>query len=198
MRLKFLISKAINMLSAMHVSTEFPILELPNELIACIVEHIDKRATLQRLACTCRRMQQLTEPALYRSILISDYSEAREILRALNARNDRCAAVQILDFPLSDDISRHAYRSVFKPYEALINRTINVRELMIESPSCNSAEFEDPDQWERMTDHLFAPFRSVSVLANDTVLSVKPLQKLKKRKSCSTTPLWLRYSHGHG
>lgn len=70
MRLKLRMSKAVGALSAMATSPQFDLLRLPNEIIALIIEQVDDRRTLRRLARTCHRIQDLAENKLYRTLTI--------------------------------------------------------------------------------------------------------------------------------
>ena len=176
MRLKFLTSKAIGKLSAMYTTMDFPILDLPNELIAHIIEFVDSISDLRHIACTCRRIQQLAEPALYRHVLLRGAAKTRRILSALQARPARAATLHILDVPCDPDL-----RQDIPALAVLMTAAKNIRQLMVESPSCNSgtvAEFEQEDVWGPMMDQLFLPFqRAVS----GDELAARPLQRLTKR-----------------
>ena len=88
-----MLARTMEKLSAMNTTFRFALMELPNELIAHIIEFIDSRDTLRRLSCTCRRVQQLTEPMLYRTILIRSGHRAERVLDALRSRLERALAV---------------------------------------------------------------------------------------------------------
>jgi hypothetical protein len=47
-------------------ATSFPLLALADELILSIIEQIDSREDLNSLATTCSRLQDLTEPYIWR------------------------------------------------------------------------------------------------------------------------------------
>ena len=152
---------------------EFPLLDLPNELIALVVESIDSAATLGRLACTSHQLQDLTEPVFWRHLLVSDSSKARRILAAMDSRDKRASAVQSLKFPCGE---------VFGPDMRLVatimQRARKVKEVMIQSPMCNKEVFEDEEEWAPMMEQLCLPFqRAAGGLAGE-----RPLQMLSKRE----------------
>lgn len=177
-RLKFMILKAAEKMAARHsLPFRFALLDLPNELIVTILEHIDSRISLRHMSRTCRRMQKLTEPVLYRSALIRTGSETDKLVTALQARPARAAALHRLDIPC-----HQRYVQSFEGIAHLMEQASNLKELMIESPSCNSSDFEDEEAWEDMVRELFRPFQ-IAVDAATAITPSKPLQKLHTRES---------------
>ena len=65
----FMVTKTMEKISAMNTLPQFQLLDLPNELIAQVIEAVRSRDDVRNLACTCRRIQHLAEPVLYRSVL---------------------------------------------------------------------------------------------------------------------------------
>ena len=169
-----MISKTVGRARAMWSTTMFRLLDLPNEVIAAIVEQIDNRITLQRLAYTCHRIKKLTEPVLYRHVLVRRGSRAEGLLDALSAHTARWSAVHVLDFPC-DAVHGHSFNAV----KELVRNSPNLKKLMIESPACNSGDFEDEEAWAWMTDRLFEPFQDAFKLSKDTEILNAPLQKLQ-------------------
>ncbi|KAK5175450.1 uncharacterized protein LTR77_000589 [Saxophila tyrrhenica] len=175
MRLKFMISKAMGRMSANNSTFQFPILDLPNELVAHIIEFIDDLNTLRNLACTSHRLQQLTEPKLWREITFRLAPSLLHIVAATESRHERASAVQVLNAPLRPKFGRDMSRLA---YLMMIAR--NLRELMVESPLCNAthlSHFEDHPTWRSMTAQLFMPFQR-AVVGN--AVEHRPLQKLTK------------------
>jgi hypothetical protein len=175
MRLKFLLSKAVGKISARNTKMEFALLELPNELVAHVIEFVHDSATLRGLACTCARLQQLTEPVLWRELLIRESPKLKGILKAMRTRRERTSALQRLNVPCD------SYFQDMRSLAELLEMVQNLRELMIESPSCNAIEFEDLDEWQPMMEQLFSPFQQIS---GNSDLSPRPLQQLKSCKFC--------------
>lgn len=155
----------------------FPLLDLPNELIAQIIEHIDCHKTVGRLARTCRRLQYLAEPALYREVLIRTNSDALSAFLAFRNRRERYAAVHVLRLPC------HASVRNFTDIATIMSELFNVKEILFESPACNELDFEDHRDWRRMAYPFFSPFRTASLLDDVVDLSCKPLRNLRKCKS---------------
>ncbi|KAF2160571.1 hypothetical protein M409DRAFT_70325 [Zasmidium cellare ATCC 36951] len=175
MRLKFRIMQAVDKFTARNTQFQFPLLDLPNELIAHIIEQVDNIRTLRRLARTCRRVQHLAEPALYRSILVRTGPETNDIRLALDSRPERAAGIHYLEIPC------HArYRQDFEAIADLLDRARNLKELIFESPQCNTSEFEDAETWREMATQLFEPFQNAVALEKEVDLARKPLQKLRR------------------
>ena len=174
MTLKFKLLQVIEKLKAMNTTMQFRLLNLPNELIAHVVEFVEDATALRRLACTCRQVQAHAEPVLYRSLLVRSGSRIKDVVDAIEARSERASAIHFLDVPCdsvrSEDITGVA---------TLMMKAKNMKHLMIESPSCNSAEFEDEKAWRDMTEELFRPFHAA---VGRSELSPRPLQLLTKCK----------------
>lgn len=178
MSLRFRIARVASQIANMNVACKFRLLDLPNELIALIIEQLDCRKALWRLARTCRRIQHLAEPVLYRSILIRASGHANELLNALRSRPERCAGIHFLELPCDPQ-----YRQDFRAIAQILNRSRNLKELSYESPQCNNGNFEDETTWETMTDLFFAPFVAAVAPLPEARLSSRPMQRLKKCKS---------------
>lgn len=152
---------------------EFPLLDLPNELIALVVEAIDHVATLANLACTSRRVQELTEPVLWRHLLFSGSSTARGIVAAMNSRSKRADAVMSLNVPC--DLHFGPDLAILA---SIMQTAKNVTEVTVQSPRCNQEDFETAQEWSPMMDALCLPFQRASA----GLAAERPLQKLSKRK----------------
>ena len=169
-----MISKTVGRLAAMSTIMQFRLLDLPTELIAHIIEAVDKIETLRKLASTCRRIQHIAEPVLYRRMLIQTGAKASHILRSFRARPERASALHILDIPCDS-----YYMQDVGVVVEVVTAAKALRELMIESPSCNEAEFESEDTWRPMTDRIFRPFEDA---VGELEVPPRPLQKLTKCK----------------
>ena len=179
MRLTFMISKAIEKMAAMSTVTEFPLLELPNELIIRVIEFIDEMTTLSRLACTSQRLQELAEPLLYRQILLRGTTQAKQLATAFDHRPQRPRAVHALDVPANPSMVKQ-----WSLVGTLMNRMTGLRSVMIESPLVNSTNFESDNVWASMAHELFSPFQAAVDLGAP---SLKPLQNLTNCKRCNST-----------
>ncbi|KAF2211345.1 hypothetical protein CERZMDRAFT_98655 [Cercospora zeae-maydis SCOH1-5] len=169
MRLKLMFRKAPGKIAAMTTTFKFPLLDLPNELIAEVIEHVDSRKTLRILSRTCKRIQQLTEPALYRYALVRNGARARHLLHSIEQKPARAKAIHELDIPCD-------CRSApwFEGLARLLESAVNLNRLMLEMPQVNNGEFEDQELHEQMTTALLRPFQAAISDADS-----KPLQKLQ-------------------
>lgn len=177
MLLRLRISKAIGILTTMRTSTQFPLLLLPDELIALIVEQIDDLKTLRSLTRTCNRVQGIAESKLYRTLLIRSGDATQVLKRCLASQPERAKAIRKLECPLKSD-ERQDYESL----KHILTVATGLREFMFESPACNTTDFEDSDEWEYMVRHVFSPFqRAVSTIAPG--IPERPLQQLREGES---------------
>ncbi|KAK4613749.1 hypothetical protein CLAFUW4_08715 [Fulvia fulva] len=187
MTLRLLITKAIGKMAAMNTPFQFRLMDLPNELIAHIIDQIDSIKAVRRLSRTCRRIQHLAEPLLYRRIQLRTGCDVDQIITAVSSRPERAAAIRFLDIPCDD-----TYPQNHAAVGALLKGASGLRELMFESPECNSTDFEDEEEWQAMTDELFEPFEWAVASISPTV-HTRPLQKLKKftlHMNGADSPYW--------
>ena len=138
------------------------LLQLPNELIGDIFEHINDRKTLKSLAQTCRRVQELAEPVLYRSILMRSSRQLYKLSGAIESRKERVEAIHAIDLrytwqqrkwlgstasvrvlPIQSLSNNNHMLTLGK----LIGQATNMRQLTIESPYCNRSVGNESDLW---------------------------------------------------
>jgi len=81
----------------------FPLLSLADELLLCIIEHIDSREALINLAAASPRLQGLVEPSIWRSLLVRSGNHARTIVWACHSRPERVAMIQELSIRYQGD-----------------------------------------------------------------------------------------------
>ena len=173
MKFRLIASNPFKKVAATLVKKQSHLIDLPNELIAQILEYIDDVATLRHLARTCRRMQDVGEALLYQRILTRSGDSTLAILNAFHSRPGRASAVQYLDIPCDSRV-RHNFNAI----AGVITSASYVREIMIESPGCSSSAFEKRRAWNQMADHLFRPFQWA---VGEGEVSIRPLQSLTKR-----------------
>lgn len=124
------------------------LLALADELLLSIVDFIDSRDTLCKLASTCRRFQGLAEPAIWRSLLVTKGFHAMQIATAMDSREIRTDYVQELVVRY-----RHEYRDGIQGLNHFIVHMKKLKHLMIESPCPNNVEWNDRadfDDWTRI------------------------------------------------
>lgn len=186
-KLKLALLHGINKVRAMNTPIEFQLLDLPNEIISLIISHVKTVSLLKLLCRTCRRVQHLAEPYLYRYALIRTGTETEMVLNAMlrkERKKDRVAALQAVDIPCNPK-----HHQNFRAVEQLLNEAVSLKELMVESPECNNMDFESEAEWEEMVGHLFRPFQAA---LTDTA-SPKPLQNLRRfvlHMNGSHSPYW--------
>lgn len=175
MRLAYTVSKAIGSMRAMTTSTKFLILELPDELVTIMVEHINDLKTLLNLATTCRRLQDIAEQKIYRHLFFRTGRKTYNCYAALRQLPNRAKAIQSIQIPCD-----HKHIQRFAMIEKTLIKANNLRDLMIESPECNNGEFEEEEAWQEMARHIFNPF-SLAINAGSTRL--QRLQKCENTKN---------------
>lgn len=120
------------------------ILGLVDELVLIVVDQIDDVKTLLNLAQTCRRLHDLTEPAIYRNVFIKSQRAGRNLLDSIVSRPvERLQAILHLEL---------RYRSVpgesrFNTFAHVLAIADNVREYILESPFCRNQLWRENDEW---------------------------------------------------
>ncbi|KAF2649042.1 hypothetical protein K491DRAFT_783606 [Lophiostoma macrostomum CBS 122681] len=107
--------------------------DLADELLLCIIEQIDSRQTLHNLAATCSRFQSLTEPFIWRSLLIVNGSDVPGLAHALNSRLERISSVWDLAVRYNEKDE-----DGIELLNSLIPKMEKLRGLTIESPCPNN------------------------------------------------------------
>ncbi|KAF2743740.1 hypothetical protein M011DRAFT_489479 [Sporormia fimetaria CBS 119925] len=87
-------------------TSQFPLLSLPAELTLLVVEQVEARDDLINLSLTCRRLQELAEPLIWRSLLILHGTHARRVRQAVWSRRERMDAIQQLDIFYGDEFDQ--------------------------------------------------------------------------------------------
>lgn len=175
MPLRSRLRRALAELFAMAVNMQFPLLDLPNEVIILVIEQVSTRSELSKLARTSRHIQRLAEPVLYRELFIRTRKHLSRIFNALcNGEGDvRLATIRSLTVPCE---SAQNWR--FDPLHRILRDANNLRNFEFESPNCNFDRFENALAWDRMTRNMFETFHQATMTPTT---SPKPLQHLRKR-----------------
>lgn len=186
MFLRLRLSKAVGTYRASRMTVQFPLLELPDELIAFIVEQVSDCELLRHLARSCRRLRSIAENCLYRDILLRSGRRTTALKRSLELRPGRAKALRNLDIACWGN-EEHDFDAV----GLILGWSSNLRSLMFESPACNTGDFEDDDDdWNLMTSPLFAVFRDACLNGAGSHLEDRPLQNLQKCMcACLAAPL---------
>jgi hypothetical protein len=113
------------------------LLQLVDELLLNIIDHIDARDALCNLAATCTRLQGLVEPYIWHSVEVLKGEHARRVARALDSRDERPGYVHDLAIRYQDE-----YRDGIEEMNHFIGLMSRLRHLHIESPCPNNSEWQ--------------------------------------------------------
>ena len=153
------------------------LLALPDELLLCVLFHLSYEPdSLSAIARACSRLQDLSEPFIYASILITKGSQVPRLSHALTARRERVQFVHSLDLRC-----RYAHTAGMSSMNTLLPALVNLKELTIESPWCNQSA-ASPEAWDDALQSYAQTFRDASLLANS--YDVGPEQPLARLQSC--------------
>ncbi|KAF1941025.1 hypothetical protein EJ02DRAFT_348776 [Clathrospora elynae] len=117
-------------------AAESGILHLVDELLLNIIDHIDAHDTLCNLATTCMRFQGLTEPYIWRKLLVIKGEHARRIATAFDSREERIEYIHDLSIRYQDD-----YRDGIENLNHFMGLMSKLRHLTIETPCPNNDEW---------------------------------------------------------
>ncbi|KAL5372252.1 hypothetical protein DPSP01_013648 [Paraphaeosphaeria sporulosa] len=124
------------------------LLALVDELLLSIIDHLDSRDALCSLAACCHRLQGLTEPYIWRFLLVTSGDRARNIAAALDVRETRSSYIQELSIRYPD-----CDREGIQELNHFIVLMDKLRHLTIESPCPNNSEWKSDvefDGWTRI------------------------------------------------
>lgn len=153
-----------------------PLLHLPNELIADIVEYIEDTETLRALARTCSRLQSIAELALYQSIFHRTGEAAIRLCEAVETRPERADGIHVID-----SRCKWQKRAGLVSLAPVISRAKNLRELTIESPYCNNAYGKEAELWRRTMSCLLQPVCASKLYRN----GIESIGSQLKRCKCA-------------
>jgi hypothetical protein len=121
---------------------------LADELLLNVIEYLDSHAALCNLAATCRRFQGLTEPYIWRSLLVLNGTHALNIAAALDGQDDRIEAIQEISIRYKNE-----YREGIESLNYYLGMMGRLRHLTLESPCPNNSEWRPGtffDGWSRI------------------------------------------------
>jgi hypothetical protein len=174
---------------------------LPGELLVSILASVDDIATLREVAVVCKRLNSLTEPFLYQSLVISDGSQAVMLAEAIAKRSSRASHVRSL---LAS--TRFEKAQGIEQLPGSLGNMHNLRDLSLETPDCN---LKDPgeripwimlqERYERIFQHssLLLPSQARSLPRLRSCTSLNPSQKppLRRKSVFSNLVLMDRCRH---
>ena len=163
--------------STLRIST-MQLQSLADELLLAIVDQIDDRATLCNLARTCSKFQLLSEPHIYKSLLVLDGSMVQDVLaRAFATRPARLSSIQDLAVRY-----RLTEEEGIEELEPFLFRMAHLRHLVIEAPCCNDTPWAHDQPWESYGRIDYGKLFEAFLSANAST-TPQPLAHLESRES---------------
>lgn len=154
------------------------LLNLADELLLAIVDQIDDGRTLCNLARTCSKFQMLSEPHIYKSILILNGTLAKDILaKGFTKRRARLSAVQDLAIRY-----HYTMEEGIEELEPLLYFMTQLRHLLIEAPCCNDTPWSGHQSWDSYGRIDYGKLFEAS-LSIDSSIRPRPLAHLESRES---------------
>jgi hypothetical protein len=154
------------------------LLMLPGELLASIVASIDDVATLREVAVVCKRLNNLTEPYLYQSLVISDGSQAVMLAGAIAKRPSRALHIRSL---LAS--TRFEKAQGIEQLPGSLGNMHNLRDLSLETPDCNLKEPGERIPWIRLQE------RYERIFQHSSLLLPPQARSLPRLRSCTSLNL---------
>ncbi|KAE8162471.1 hypothetical protein BDV40DRAFT_160323 [Aspergillus tamarii] len=131
------------------MATPVQLLHLPAEILTGILEEVSSQASLASLAQTCRRLQMLVEPYLYRSVYLGNHT-GESLTYAMERKAVRAEYIQelVIHYHYVEDVPNEDeyYPILVESLVLTISRLINLRRLVVkglEYDTCRS--YDDPD-----------------------------------------------------
>ena len=152
-----------------------PLLDLPNELLTSIIEHIEDGSALHSLALTCSFLHHLTEPFFYRWIFLRTGRQAIGLSEAFKYCPERAEAIQKIDLRCHWRQERGISSLV-----SVIIKAKNLRELTIESPYCHHPYGDNIGEWQRAMYELLRPLYEFNTLEGSIINQLPRLTKCER------------------
>ncbi len=169
-----------------HYGVHMELLMLPDELLHHIVASIEDTPTLCEVAAGCRRLNSLAEPFLYRSIIISDGSQAVALAKAIASRPVRASYVRKLlvstKFEKAPGINQ---------LPSSLSRMENLQDLSLETPDCNMKKPGERVPWIMLQDRYERIFQHSSLLLPPGSRNLPRLRSCTSKYSIGTPQYWL-------
>ena len=150
---------------------DMELLMLPEELLLSIIASIDDITTLREAATVCKRLNDLVEPYLYQSLIITDGSQAVMLEEAIAKRSFRVSHIRSL---LASTRFNKAKGIEHLPGSLAAMR--NLRELSLETPDCNQKEPGERIPWIRLQERYERIFQHSSLLLPPQTRSLPSLR----------------------
>ncbi|KAJ6568899.1 hypothetical protein B0H19DRAFT_1373322 [Mycena capillaripes] len=165
-----------------------PLLTVPTELLLAVVEAIDDAASLRSFALTCKLARLLTEPVLYRAVLVTTGSQASCLAKSLQQQQPptRVELVRVLDLRPEYDEDADADVEALTP---LVGAMTQLGALSMESPFANYSHWRSEAslrRWEALMQGYRALFLDAQCDAG-----LQKLDSLTIHWTGDGSPFWL-------
>ncbi|CAK1364880.1 unnamed protein product [Cercospora beticola] len=150
---------------------------LPDELAGLIIDFLSNDSdALFNVAVTASRYQALAESVLWRRLFIQTGQGCKRILQALKTRRERATAIHEIELRATprEEIG-------LQKFHKILSLTHNLRDLIIESPTCNHRQWSKDGNWPIIKQDIEALLlRSGSNVPSTVGAAQPPLQLLKR------------------
>ncbi|KAL5424887.1 hypothetical protein PMIN07_012227 [Paraphaeosphaeria minitans] len=146
------------------------LLALVDELLLSIIDQLDSRDALCSLSACCRHLQALTEPYIWRSLLVTNGDRARSIAAALDVREARSSHIQELSIRYPD-----CERDGIQDLNHFIVLMEKLRHLTIESPCPNNSEWKSDMEFDGWTRIDYSALLEASVYPRKGISATLPM-----------------------
>ncbi|KAK5705910.1 hypothetical protein LTR17_021241 [Elasticomyces elasticus] len=170
---------ADTLITAARQEQPFRLFDLADELKIHIIDQLEgDLAALRALALSCRRLQSLSEPLLYKRRLLRSPPVLKHFLHGVSRRPQRATHIHRLDI-------RCEYRSVasgFARLPAILEQTTELQDLTLESPYCNfgGGQGKTGRQFAQVQEDMFVLFDRAASEGFTNPLPTTPFQRLRK------------------
>lgn len=144
------------------------LLDLPDEVLISIFSYLDIKALLEHVS-VCNRVRNLAEPLLYHHITILNGRQGAALSASLLAQPLR--ATWVRSFLVSTKLDEEAGLTKLPPF---IAQMVNLQDLRLETPDCNSKDAEERVGWISLQDRYERVFEGASALIPNSALRHLP------------------------
>ncbi|OGM43052.1 hypothetical protein ABOM_009225 [Aspergillus bombycis] len=131
------------------MASPLQLLHLPTEILVWILAEVPSQASFASLARTCRRLQTLVEPYLYRSVYLGNH-DGESFAYAIDRKAVRAEYIQelVIHYHYVDDIPNEDeyYPILVESLVPTISRLVNLRRLVVKGLEYDTQRpYDEPD-----------------------------------------------------
>lgn len=149
------------------------LLDLPEEILICIVSFVTDHEDLKQLILVNRHLNTLAEPFLYQSVDVTHGSQASALAKSISRRRVRAKWIKCLlvSTRFGDDVG-------LTQLPPCIMSMQNLKQLRLETPDCNQKPAAERVSWIALQERYERIFESASALVPE------PARLLPSLTSC--------------